>query len=257
MDAGVSEMKHRFFLNRTFRERRFERMKKVVGVIPLYDEERNSYWMIPGYMKMLEAQGAVPMMLPLTTNRKLLDYFLETCAGFLLTGGQDVAPELYHTKRSEKCGETCKERDEMESYLLQKAAAKDKSVLGICRGIQFMNAVFGGTLYQDLPSEYESHVEHHMKPPYNRAVHTVTIKRGTLLHEILKKEELGVNSYHHQAIEKLAPSLETMAVSEDGLIEAVYMPEANYVVGVQWHPELSYETDEDSVKIIKSFVESM
>lgn len=125
--------------------------KPVIGVMPLLDEERDSYWMLPGYMKGLEEQGAIPLMPPLTGNADMLDYFLESCDGFILTGGQDVSPALYGQESSERCGIVSGLRDRMDAYILRGAVQRDKAVLGICRGHQLMNAVFGGTLYQDLP----------------------------------------------------------------------------------------------------------
>ena len=206
---------------------------------------------------MLEAHNAVPMMLPLTANENELDYFLEICGGFLLTGGHDVSPSVYHANKEAWCGECCKLRDEMEQYILKHAVKSDKSVLGICRGVQFMNACFGGTLYQDLATEHPSSVEHHMQPPYDRVAHQVAVQKGTPLHEILGAEEIGVNSYHHQAIKEVSPDFETMAISEDGLVESIFMPSKNFVVGVQWHPEFSYETYENSGKIVAAFVASV
>lgn len=86
-------------------------IRKVIGIMPLYDDEKESYWMLPGYMKMLEAENAIPMMLPLTANEKELDYFLEICGGFLLTGGHDVSPSVYHEKKKSWCGSCCELRD--------------------------------------------------------------------------------------------------------------------------------------------------
>lgn len=231
-------------------------MQKAIGVMPLYDDEKDSYWMLPGYMKMLEAEGAIPLMLPLTSRPRELDFFLEFCGGFLLTGGQDVSPSLYHSEKKPWCGACCEERDNMERYLLTRAVEQDKSVLGICRGIQFMNACYGGALYQDLSTEFASGIEHHMQPPYDRAAHRVSVQKGTLLADILHKEEIGVNSYHHQAVKTLSAEFEVMALSEDGLIEGISMPSRNFVVGVQWHPELSYKVDDNSRKLIKAFAGS-
>ena len=232
-------------------------MRKIVGLIPLYDDERESYWMIPGYMKMLEAVDAIPLMLPLTDNHDELDYFIETCGGFVLTGGHDVAPELYNAVRQPYCGTSCELRDKMESYILKKSVELDKPVLGICRGIQFMNACFGGTLYQDLDKEFNSSIDHHMTPPYDRAVHEVDIHKGSLLFSILGKEKIGVNSYHHQAVKDLSPEFANSAISEDGIVEGIEMPSKRFIVGVQWHPELTYLSDENSQKIIKAFVDAI
>ena len=148
------------------------------------------------------------------------------------------------------------ERDVMESFLLGKALEKNIPVLGICRGIQFLNAYLGGSLYQDLPTEYESSVEHHMTPPYDREAHKVTILPNTILAEIFGAGILPVNSYHHQAVKKLAPGVTKMALSEDGLVEAISVDGQKFAVGVQWHPEFSYENNQESVKLVQTFVDA-
>lgn len=229
-------------------------MRPVIGLSPLWDNSKESYWMLPGYMKMLEECGAVPLMLPLTADESVLDYCLNLCNGILLTGGQDVSPLMYGAEISSRCGEVCEERDCMDRHLLISAIGRDLPVLGICRGLQLMNAALGGTLYQDLPSEYKSPVNHVMTPPYDRGVHKVKVLGGTPLADMLGEGEIDVNSYHHQAVKDPASCLETMAVSEDGLIEAMYMPGKRFVVGVQWHPEFAYLSDPRCLNIAKAFV---
>ena len=231
-------------------------MKPTIGVVPLWDSEKTSLWMIPGYMGGIEQAGGIPLMLPLTTDREVLGQLVSTLDGFLLTGGQDVSPELYGSPKSPLCGECSPELDEMESSLFQMARALDKPMLGICRGIQFVNAVMGGTLYQDLPTEHPSPVEHHMSPPYDGIAHRVTIVPASPLGTLLDAGTIGVNSKHHQAVRDLAPGLEVMAVSEDGLIEAVRDPSQTFLWALQWHPELSYPVDENSRKIFSAFVHS-
>ena len=232
-------------------------MHGAVGICPLWDETKDSLWMIPGYMNMLAEQGAIPLMMPLTADRKVLDAFLASCSGFLLTGGQDVSPALYGAAPSPQCGAPCPERDAMDAYILKEAIRLDRSVLGICRGIQLMNAALGGTLYQDIPTERSGGPEHHMKPPYDRTAHYVDVLKDTPLYGVLGTERLGVNSYHHQAVKDLAPCLSAAAVSEDGITEAVYMPDRTFVWGVQWHPEFSYQSDPMSRKIAAAFVKSL
>ena len=138
--------------------------RPVIGVVPLFDSEKNSYWMIPGYMRGLEAAGALPVMLPLTTDRAEISQLAKLCGGILFTGGQDVSPAIYGEKASPLCGEICDDRDNMERELLRLAVENDIPSLGICRGIQLMNAALGGSLYQDLPAEYPSQTDHHMPP---------------------------------------------------------------------------------------------
>ena len=137
---------------------------------------------------------------------------------------------------------------------VMKEEAERKPLLGICRGIQFLNVHLGGTLYQDLPAEHPSAANHHQTPPYDAPVHSVTLTAGSPLCALLGKDTLAVNSLHHQAIKTLAPGLAAMAVSEDGLTEAVCLPDKRFVWAVQWHPEFSFRVNEDSRKIFKAFV---
>lgn len=210
--------------------------------------------MLPGYLEGLEEAGAIPIILPLAADGADIAQLADLCDGFLFTGGQDVAPQLYGEAMKPTCGELCPARDTLEQELLNRALEQDKPILGICRGLQILNVTLGGTLYQDLPTEHPSEIEHSMKPPYDQAAHTVRILPDTPLAALLQKQELGVNSCHHQAIRSLAPSLVEMARSTDDLIEAMYLPGKTFVWGVQWHPELSFRTDEDSRKMFMALV---
>lgn len=229
-------------------------MKKVIGLIPLYDDEKESYWMLPGYMQMLEDCGAIPIMLPLTENEETLSQCFEMCDGLLLTGGHDVDPSVYGCRMIDACEKLCLKRDSMEAFLFNKAYEKDLPVFGICRGIQFMNVMMGGTLYQDLNIEHPSTIEHHMKPPYDKSIHKVYIKENTLLSDIIGSGEYKVNSYHHQAIRKLGNNIEVQAESEDGLVEAISISNKKFMVGVQWHPEFIYLKDSKCFDLVKAFV---
>lgn len=229
-------------------------MRPVIGLIPLFDDDKESYWMLPGYMKVLEKCGALPIMLPLTNDEEELDSLYEIVDGLLLTGGHDVGPDVYGEIAKATCGIPCKQRDKMEAYLLTKTLNNNKPVFGICRGIQFMNAHLGGTLYQDLPTEFPTDVEHHMEKPYDIPIHKVEIVKDTKLADIIGSGEYPVNSYHHQAIKDLAKGVTVMAISEDGLVEAIGVDGVDFAMAVQWHPEFSYEKDEKSVQLIQAFV---
>lgn len=231
-------------------------MLPVVGVIPLWDEEKQSLWMLPGYLDGLRQAGCLPMILPLTKDPKEIDQILSIVDGILLTGGQDVSPALYR-EAPDGTGETCELRDAMEGQLLKKAMVLDKPMLGICRGIQFINAALGGSLYQDIPSQHPSSVEHHQSPPYDQPSHDVTLVPGSPLQTLLGQEKLLVNSYHHQAVNRLADGLEVMAWSEDGLVEAVWKPDQKFLWAVQWHPEFSFRAEEASRRIFAAFAVSM
>jgi len=230
--------------------------KPLIGVLPLYDEHKDSYWMLPAYMKALEEAGAIPVMLPLTVDQNSLEQIATGMDGLLFTGGHDVDPSLYGQARMEQCGVSIHERDEMEKKLFQLALAVDLPMLGICRGIQLFNVLLGGTLYQDLPSQLDSELKHVQKPPYATPTHDVDVERKSSLFRMVGKSRLAVNSYHHQAIDILAPGCKVMAIAKDGVIEAIEHPAYHYLMAVQWHPEFSYVVDNVSKNIFRSFVEA-
>ena len=233
------------------------KLKPLIGVMPLWDDDKESVWMLPGYLEGIRQAGGIPVILPFTSENDELEQLAKMCDGFLFTGGHDVSPELYSEKPVDDSVICCKDRDEMESWYLKYAISSDKPLLGICRGIQFINAALGGTLYQDLPTQHPSGIDHHQKPPYDIPVHTVSIVKDSPLGKLLDTEQLSVNSYHHQAVKDLSPRLKAMAISTDGLIEAVFMPEHRFLWAVQWHPEFSYLTDINSRKIFKAFIDSL
>jgi len=230
--------------------------RPLIGIIPLYDEDKESYWMLPGYMKGIEMAGGLPLMLPLTSHEPMLQQIVDTFDGFLFTGGQDISPLLYKEEPLKECGMPCNERDKMEIELLKRVMQKNKSALGICRGIQLFNVVFGGTLYQDLASQRYSGVEHHQLPPYDQPVHKVSILKNSPLYQLLKTKIISVNSYHHQAIKDLSSVFQVMAYSEDCLIEGIYCPDKKFIWAIQWHPEFLYHKDKNSQKIFKAFVDA-
>lgn len=227
-------------------------MKPIIGVMPLVDKERESYWMLPGYFHCLEEAGAIPLMLPLTQKEEDIKELLSLTSGLLFTGGHDVDPRLYG-EAPHPTTDICQERDNMEKICLTQALTRDIPCFGICRGLQFFNAYWGGSLWQDLPSQRPGDIDHHQKPPYHLPAHKVKVFKDTPLHTILNQEEIEVNSYHHQAIKDLAPALEPMAEAK-GLVEAAVYPQGRFVMAVQWHPEFSHTTDVNSKKLIKAFV---
>lgn len=236
-----------------------EKRSPIVGVVPLCDRDRDSYWMLPGYFKGVLEAGGTPVMLPLTDDAEVLGGLLSVCDGILVTGGQDVSPTLYGeggAVTAGLCGELCEARDKMERVLIPMTVEKDVPILGICRGIQAINAVLGGTLWQDLPRQRPSEVEHHGQPPYEEPVHEVEVLASTPLAAAVGAGPYAVNSYHHQAIRELAAGLEPMAVAPDGIIEAIWRPSSSFLWAVQWHPEFSCEVDEKSRRVFGAFVQA-
>ena len=200
------------------------------------------------YMESLARAGAGMRWVELSDPEQAVQDAL-TCDGLLLPGGGDMDPKFYGQERIPACGEPNLLRDAAEPLLLRAFLAADKPVLGICRGIQVMNAVLGGDLYQDIkPFEPLPHNGHWAK------VHTVTVRRGTLLSRILGQDTVLVNSQHHQAVDRVAPGFTLAALSEDGIVEAIEKPDAGFCLGVQWHPEWLSDADPAMQGLFDAFV---
>ena len=229
-------------------------MKPIVGLMPLWDDEKNRLWMRPDYLDCVMRAGGIPFVFPFAEDTDAIRRLASLCDGFLFTGGQDVSPSLYGEKVLNDLVHCCEKRDALEKEVLMEALKQNKPVLGICRGIQLLNAALGGTLYQDLPSQRPSDIAHNKEKPYDRPVHTVSILQGTPLDECIGTQSLSVNSCHHQAVKDPAPGLEIMACSPDGIAEALYMPGHPFFWGVQWHPEMLGYEDPGSRKIFDAFI---
>ena len=200
------------------------------------------------YIESLARAGAGMRWVELSDPEQAVQDAL-TCDGLLLPGGGDMDPKFYGQARIPACGEPNLLRDAAEPLLLRAFLAADKPVLGICRGIQVMNAVLGGDLYQDIkPFEHLPHNGHWAK------VHTVTVRRGTLLSRILGQDTVLVNSQHHQAVNRVAPGFTLTALSEDGIVEAIEKPDARFCLGVQWHPEWLSDADPAMQGLFDAFV---
>lgn len=202
------------------------------------------------YIESLARAGAGMRWVDLSDPEQAVQDAL-TCDGLLLPGGGDMDPKFYGQARIPACGEPNLLRDAAEPLLLRAFLAADKPVLGICRGIQVMNAALGGDLYQDIkPFEHLPHNDHWAK------VHTVTVRRGTLLSRILGQDTVLVNSQHHQAVDRVAPGFTLAALSEDGIVEAIEKPDARFCLGVQWHPEWLSDADPAQQGLFGAFVEA-
>lgn len=228
-------------------------MKPMIGVTPLWDAARQSVWMLPDYLEGIKAAGGLPVVLPLEMSEEDANQVVETCNGFLFTGGQDVSPVLYGMKDATGTIVASPERDKMETLLLTKALHADKAVLSICRGLQFINVFLGGTLWQDLPSQHPSEIVHRQCKPYDVPSHQVKLSGN--LKSLLSKDILEVNTLHHQAVKDLGKGLTAMAIAPDGIVEAVQMLGKRFVWAVQWHPEYLFRTDKDSLAVFSCFVE--
>ncbi len=171
----------------------------------------------------------------LTSFRRPLATF---CQGLLLSGGGDFAPSFYDEPPHPQLGEVQVERDQWELTLIRKAYQEGIPILGICRGLQAINIAWGGSLYQDLTTQYLGAKEHKQSRPGDQVSHQIRLEESTLLFSLIGKKELWTNSHHHQAVKSLAPGLKISARSgDDGVIEGIEFAGAHFILGVQWHPE--------------------
>lgn len=226
--------------------------RPIVGVLPLWDIDRSSLWMLSGYMEGIRLAGGTPIILTFDLEDSEVERLVSLCDGLLFTGGQDVHPSVYGEEDSTGKLISCPKRDILEVKVLKAALEADKAIFGICRGLQLINAALGGTLYQDLPTEHPSAIAHRQAKPYDGPTHTVSLTGD--LAAFLKKDTLSVNTLHHQAIRDLAPGLVPVATSPDGLTEAFVKPGARYLWAVQWHPEYLLHNDPDSRALFDNFV---
>ena len=230
--------------------------KPIIALTPLWDKKLESTWMLTGYMDLIIKNGGVPVVLSFCDDTDSVKEIADRFDGFVFTGGDDIAPCYYNQDKTEQCGEPCEKRDSLEFALFKEVIKTEKPVLGICRGMQFLNVALGGTLYQDLPTQRPSGVVHRQPAPFDALTHTVTVEKDTLLYSITKSEKFAVNSLHHQAVAAVAPTLKVCATTADGLAEAVYGTQKPFLLGVQWHPEMIFAQDENSMKIGKAFVDA-
>ena len=243
--------------------------KPIIGVMSLVDEEKDSLWMLPGYFDGIIEAGGIPVMLPLIEDMESVKQIANSFDGFVFSGGPDVDPKYYNKDDEVGNLRLCPQRDSFEMALIKEVIELDKPILGICRGLQLINVSLGGTLYQDLPKQFESEIVHSQERPYDVGSHIVTMVKGSKFYDLVCNstyeepnyynndgETLSVNSCHHQGIKDLAECLVPMANAADGLVEAFEMPEKRFLWAFQWHPEFMHKKDQVSRSIFKTFVDS-
>jgi gamma-glutamyl-gamma-aminobutyrate hydrolase PuuD len=208
------------------------------------------------HLELLIRLRTLPIMIPVVAGTMAcLPQYVGNMRGLLLVEGEDIEPRRYTAVKAnfKYLEKTHPLKDEIEIRLLRHALGRHLPVLAICRGSQLLNVVCGGTLYGDVQKEKRSGLKHINYDHYDTYRHSITFVPGSPLEHWYRRKSLPVNSYHHQGIRRLAHRFEPMAYAEDGLVEGYFDPQADFLVGLQFHPERMPEERGGNWRLWKAF----
>ena len=232
-------------------------MKKPLIALTLDYETSKGYSNYPwyaireNYFTSIEESGGIGVGIP--HNMKDIISLLHKIDGLVITGGNfDIDPNIFGESSVHKTVKLKENRTNFELLAAEIMLKQNKPVLGICGGEQLINVLYKGSLIQHIPDEIKNPIEHEQKNPRNEAGHSVTIQENTKLHSIISKQNIMVNSAHHQAIKVPGKGLIVNAISNDGVIEGIEDPTKKFCIGVQWHPEFFIQ-DSDN-KLLNAFI---
>lgn len=212
----------------------------TVGIVDQCDSKTAN--LSNSYVKAIVRGGHIPVVITQALNEQLLSDLISRVDVVFFQGGCDVNPAKYGEQPAPKLGRVSEERDAFEYAVLREVAKQRKPCMGTCRGLQVINVFFGGSLYQDLPTDVPSNVNHRPGGDSHKPMHTINVAKDSRFYKILKKETMGVNSMHHQAVKRLAPGFRIVATAPDGVVEAIEC-DSLPISAIQFHPEnlLDYE----------------
>lgn len=233
-----------------------EDTRPLIGIPCRFNWENQYYELRETYAEVIYACGGAPLMVPLIPEADYIDSVMERFDAICLSGAiNDVSPLRYGQEPRQGLGPVLPRRDETDMLLLSSAEARQMPVLAICFGIQSLNVYRGGTLIQDIPTEVKGALKHMQGDVFWRHSHSINITEGSLLSVLAKGTSSTVNSHHHQAIDVVGRDLEPIAWAADGVIEAVINKRSDqFVLGVQWHPEVAWQNDRLSQAIFSHFI---
>lgn len=210
-------------------------MRPTIGITTSVSQDEQAFRLKKGYVEAVAKAGGVPVILP--HSQVEAEEVGSRIDGLLLSGGPDLDPICFGEEPRYELLKIDPKRDHFELELARLFLEEERPILGICRGIQVLNIASGGDIYQDIRAQLKDTLRHKQDGPYRYPTHQVIIKRDTLLFELLGKEKLRVNSFHHQAVKNVAPEFIVSAKANDGIVEAIERPTGIFQLGVQWHPE--------------------
>jgi putative glutamine amidotransferase len=232
-----------------------------IGLTMRLEIETRRFYLGRDYSEAVEASGGVPVHLSLIPKAAYIAEALSQLDGILLPGSDtDIDPSYYDQDPHPRLGKVIPEKDETDILVLAEAEKLGLPVLAICYGMQSLNVSRGGNLIQDIESHVANCIRHEQGKPADRSSHGITIAQHGILASLAVKgsnDKAKVNSSHHQAIGTLGENLVATAWANDGVIECIEdNRQGRFVFGVQWHPELSWQTDVLSKAIFDHFVEN-
>lgn len=225
----------------------------IIGVTTYGRTSENKFPLPADYVDAVRRAGAVPVLLP--PGETAIDRLLERIDGLILAGGGDVDPARYGGSGHPAIYMVDAERDRLEIDLVRRSISRGTPLLGICRGCQVLNVALGGTLIQHVPDQYGTRVPH-ILPPREPVPHDVEVAADSRLAGVLGSAKGKPASWHHQALDQVAADLRVVAHAPDGVIEAVERPGHSWLVGVQWHPELTAAEDPVQQRLFAALVDA-
>lgn len=208
------------------------------------------------YVDAVAAAGGAPVLIPIGLDEEAIDRIYGLLDGVLLPGGDDVSPKWYGHEPHPQLGDVNETRDELELAVATRALRNGLPILGICRGVQLLAVAAGGTLWQDVPSEYEAALSHDVREHgRDHLCHEIVVESGSRLHRAIGATTANVNSFHHQAVRDVPPGFWVTARAGDGVIEAIESQDGQFAVGVQCHPEGMWRTTApEFARLFEAFV---
>jgi len=232
--------------------------KPIIGITMRLELETDRFYLGRDYSEALQSCGAIPFHISLIPDKNYISEILKNVDGILLPGSDtDVDPLIFGEEPRPSLKKIVPEKETTDLLVLEEAEKLKKSVLGICFGMQILNVSRGGTLFQDIETDIENCVKHEQGRPLARNSHSLEVAPESRLSRLITNEQqhVKVNSHHHQAVKETGANLKSTAWAKDGVIECIEDTRENrFVLGVQWHPELSWKTDSLSKNIFDSFI---